>query len=114
MEDLMLNLEDLKTKSVFEIKSIAKKNNIDLQGATTRVDMLKILEGKEIVKVAKKEMSDKVAIYSDNNKYSIDKVFGTLKTGYNIVNKEAADWWLSRKGVRLATPQELARYYGVE
>ena len=38
---------------------------------------------------------------------------GSLKVGYNIVTKEVADWWLIKKGVRLATPNELARHYGI-
>jgi len=110
----MLNLEDLKTKSVFEIKSFAKKNNIDLKDARTKVEMINILEGKEVVQIAKKKVPEKVAIYSERNKHNSDKKIGSLKVGYNIVSKEAADWWLSRKGVRLATPQELARHYGIE
>lgn len=110
----MLDVEDLKIKSVFEIKSFAKKNNIDLKDARTKIEMLNILEGKEVVKIAKKEISDKVALYSDHNKHSIDRQIKSLKVGYNIVNKEAAEWWLSRKGVRLATPNELARHYGIE
>ena len=110
----MLNVEDLKTKSVFEIKSFAKKNNIDLQDARTKVEMLNILEGKEVVKIAKNKVPEKIAIYSERNKHNSDKKIGSLKVGYNIVSKEAADWWLSRKGVRLATPQELARHYGID
>lgn len=110
----MLNIEDLKTKSVFEIKSFAKKNNIDLKDARTKIEMLNVLEGKEVVTVAKKEVIDRVALYSDHNKISEDRKMGSLKVGYNIVTKEVADWWLTRKGVRLATPNELARYYGIE
>jgi len=110
----MLSVEELKTKSVFEIKSYAKKNNIDLQDAKTKIEMLNVIQGKEIVKVAKKELPERVALYSEKNKHNTDKKKGSLKVGYNIVTKEAAEWWLSRKGVRLATPEELARYYGVE
>jgi hypothetical protein len=110
----MLDVEDLKTKSVFEIKAFAKNNNIDLKDARTKVEMLRILEGKEVVKIAKKETPEKVALFSDHNKNSIDSKIANLKVGYNIVTKEAAEWWLTRKGVRLATPNELARHYGIE
>lgn len=111
----MLNLEELKAKTVFELKSYAKKNNIDLKDAKTKIEMLDVLQGKEIIVLSKpKEPTKKVAIYSDHNKYSVNKQKGSLKVGYNIVSKEAADWWLSRKGVREATPEEIARYYGVE
>ena len=110
----MLDVEDLKTRSVFEIKSFAKKNNIDLKDARTKVEMLRVLEGKEVVQIAKKETPNRVALYSDNNKHSIDRKMGSLKVGYNIVTKEAADWWLTNKGVRIATPNELARHYGID
>jgi len=110
----MLDIEELKTKSVFEIKSFAKKNNIDLQDARTKIEMLNILEGKEVIKIAKNKVPEKIAVYSERNKHNSDKKIGSLKVGYNIVSKEAADWWLSRKGVRLATPEELARHYGVD
>jgi hypothetical protein len=43
----MLSIEELKTKSVFEIKSYAKKNNIDLKDAVKKVEMLNILQGIE-------------------------------------------------------------------
>jgi hypothetical protein len=110
----MLEIEDLKTKSVFEIKSFAKKNNIDLKDARTKIEMLNLLEGKEVITIAKQEVFNKVALYSEHNKVSEDRKMGSLKVGYNIVTKEVADWWLARKGVRLATPNELARYYGIE
>lgn len=36
---------------------------------------------------------------------------GSLTRGYNIVTKEAADVWLTRKGIRVANPDEVASYY---
>ena len=110
----MLDVENLRTKGVLEIKSFAKKNDIDLKDARTRLEMLNILEGKEVVKIASKKIAEKFALHSDHNKHCIDRKIVSLKAGYNIVNKEAADWWLSRKGVRLATPKELAIYYGID
>jgi hypothetical protein len=38
---------------------------------------------------------------------------GTVKKGYNIVSKEQADQWLTRRHIRLATPEEIAQEYGV-
>jgi len=38
---------------------------------------------------------------------------GTVKKGYNIVSKQQADQWLTRKHIRLATPEEVAQEYGV-
>lgn len=107
----MLSIEDLKTKSVFEIKSIAKKNNIDLGNAKTKVEMLNAFQGiKEVVKEEPKETISQIALYSEKNKHNSE--IGVLKFGYNIVTKEAADKWLVFKGVRIATPEEVARHYG--
>lgn len=53
----------------------------------------------------------KVAIYSDKNMRW--QGLGGISKGYNIVTKEAADRWLTRKGIREATPQEVATHYGL-
>jgi len=38
---------------------------------------------------------------------------GKVVKGYNIVSKQQADQWLTRKHIRLATPEEVAQEYGV-
>lgn len=53
----------------------------------------------------------KVAIYSDKNMRW--QGLGEITKGYNIVTEEAADKWLSRKGIREATAQEVASHYGL-
>lgn len=53
----------------------------------------------------------KVAIHSDKNMHW--NGIGRITKGYNVVTKEAAEKWLSRKGIREATPQEVATYYGL-
>lgn len=53
----------------------------------------------------------KIAIYSEKNMHW--NGIGGISKGYNIVTKEAAVKWLSRKGIREATPQEVASYYGL-
>ena len=52
---------------------------------------------------------EKVAVYSSKNlfKYGL----GELKIGYNIVTKEASDFWITHKAVRIATPEEVANAY---
>lgn len=52
----------------------------------------------------------KVAVWSD--KHIRWSGVGALIKGYNIVTKEAADKWLSRSGIREATPEEVAAHYG--
>lgn len=64
------------------------------------------------VEVESKEEDDanKVALWSDKNiRWS---GVGTLNKGYNIVNKEAAEMWLAKQGIREATPEEVASHYG--
>lgn len=130
--------EEFVNMTIAELKSYAKKNDIDLFGTSTKEEVLEVVlsfyprvEGdrKEDLpkapqkksKAAKKEEpkkdpvevpTDKVVVYSNKNMHW-DEV-GNLKTGFNIIKKEAADKWLARKGavVRMATPEELAKHYG--
>lgn len=62
-------------------------------------------------KAPKKEQDpDKVALWSEKNiRWA---AIGELAKGYNIVTKEDAEKWLSLKGIRTATPKEVATYYG--
>lgn len=53
--------------------------------------------------------SEKIALWSDKNIRWSD--VGTLTKGYNIVTKEAAEKWLTKAGIREATPEEVATYY---
>jgi hypothetical protein len=65
-----------------------------------------VVEIKEVV-----DMTDKVALYSTKNIHWGNGV-GALKVGYNIVSKEASEKMVTHKAVRIATPEELASYYG--
>jgi hypothetical protein len=111
---MMITIEELVTKTVFELKSYAKKNNIDLYGATTKMQILETIGSfipdpkKEVIEPSK--TNEKIAIYSNKNLHWVN--LGQLTLGYNIVTKEASEKWLTRKQVRLATPEELANYYG--
>ncbi len=110
----MITVEELVTKTVFELKSYAKKNNINLYGATTKMQILETIgsfipnPNKEVIEPSK--TNEKIAIHSTKNLHW-ERV-GQLKLGYNIVTKEASEKWLTRKQVRLATPEELVNYYG--
>lgn len=55
---------------------------------------------------------EKVAIYSEKNMHWTGT--GAVQKGYNIVTKEAAEKWLTRKGIRIAEPEEVATFYGQE
>jgi len=52
---------------------------------------------------------NKVAVLSNGNIHW-DEV-GSLKTGYNLVTEEAATKWTTLGGVRLATPEEVAKEF---
>ncbi len=57
------------------------------------------------------EEVEKVAIHSEKNMNW--NGIGRVSKGYNIVTKEAADMWLTRKGVREVEPEEVATHYGL-
>lgn len=59
----------------------------------------------------KTQTYNKVAIFSPKNIYW-PKV-GTIKKGYNIVTLEKAEQWLTKSGIRSASPEEVAREYGL-
>jgi hypothetical protein len=110
-----MTIEELAKKTVMELKSYAKKNDIDLFGVSTKLQILEVIasfipnESTEIIKENKAEI-EKVALYSDRNIYWGG--LGELKVGYNIVSKEASEKWITRKAVRIAQPEEVASYYG--
>jgi hypothetical protein len=56
-----------------------------------------------------KNTTEKVAVYSSKNlfKYGL----GELKIGYNIVTKEASNFWTTNSAVRVATPEEVSKAY---
>lgn len=108
-------IEELKSKTVFELKSYAKKNNIDLFGVSTKNDILEVIfsfvpkESSELV-VGKQKPQEKVAVYSLRN-LSWNGV-GELTKGYNIVTQKDSEKWLTHKSVRSASPEEVKRAYG--
>jgi hypothetical protein len=108
-------VEELKNKTVFELKSYAKKNNIDLYGVSTKNEILEVIfsfvpkEKKEPI-INTKAPTEKVALYSLRN-ISWNGV-GELIKGYNIVTSEKAEKWITNKSVRTATPEEVKRAYG--
>lgn len=56
------------------------------------------------------EDTSKEAVWSEKNiRWS---GVGALIKGYNIVSKEAAEKWVTQRGVRNATPEEVAAHYG--
>lgn len=64
---------------------------------------------KQAARKENKKETEKVAVFSERN-LSWTEV-GSLTKGYNIVNKEASEKWLTNPRVRLATPEEIKREY---
>lgn len=51
----------------------------------------------------------KVAVYSTRNLYADG--FGKINVGYNIIAKKHVDFWTAQRGIRLATPDEVAEAF---
>lgn len=56
------------------------------------------------------EPEEKVAVHSTRN-VTWEGV-GKVYRGYNIVSKDAAEKWLTRSHIRIATPEEVAKEFG--
>jgi hypothetical protein len=109
-------IEDLSKKTVMEIKSYAKKNNIDLFGVSTKTHMLEVIASwtpkEESIAEPKveKPKDEKIALFSERNIFW--NGVGEVVKGYNIVTKEVSEKWLTHSKVRIATPKEVAKHYG--
>jgi hypothetical protein len=106
-------IEEMSKKTIFELKSYAKQNNINLDGVSKKNEILEIIlsfnpEKKEELK--EEQAQGKVALYSERN--LTWNGTGSLQRGYNIVTKEASEKWLKHKAVREASPKEVAQYFG--
>lgn len=65
-------------------------------------------QNKEIETV---KVKDLVAIHSIKNLYSSS--LGKVLKGYNIIEKKNLEKWLTKSGIRLADPEEVAKEYGL-
>ena len=63
----------------------------------------------EKIEISEVPTTNKVALFSVRNIYADG--FGKINIGYNIVPKKYADFWLNQRGVRLATPEEVAEAF---
>lgn len=67
-----------------------------------------ILEAKE---KKEKAIKDLVAIHSPKNIYWSG--VGKILKGFNIVERHNAEKWMTKPGVRIANPEEVAKEYGL-
>lgn len=110
----MFNVDELSVKTVMEIKSFAKKNNIDIFGATKKAELLEVIKNwtPSVVQEPIKENNSDMPVAVFSAKFLFWNGLGDLKKGYNIVTKEESEKWITHKAVRIATPSEVASYYG--
>lgn len=59
----------------------------------------------------KKTKEETVALYSTRN--VLWPGIGEVTRGYNIVTGEVAEKWLTRDHIRVSTPEEIAKEFGV-
>ena len=59
--------------------------------------------------VEEKPVNTKTALFSTRNMYA--NGFGKLTVGYNIIPNKHVEFWLQQRGVRLATPEEVAEAF---
>lgn len=75
-----------------------------------KADIPLVKESKPKKKETAAETRKDVAVYSERNLYKYE--LGELSKGYSILPAAKADKWVaSTKKVRIATPEEVARYY---
>lgn len=107
-------VEKFNKMTVPQLKSYAKKNDIDVFGATTKLDLLEAIlpfvPREDHQEVKSDTVQEKVAVFSERNLHW--NGVGHLQRGYNIVTKEVSEKWLKHKAVRIAKPEEVAKHYG--
>ena len=89
-----------------EVPTLGLNENGVLGSTTTKANKPKV----EAVPAGESAvMANKVAVYSTRNLYADG--FGKINVGYNIIPNKYVDFWVKQKGVRLATPEEVAEAF---
>lgn len=102
-EEVVVIPEEVKETTVVE----SVENNV--VGTTTKTPKPAKTNKSKAVEVPGRK--DKVAIYSSKN-VTWSSV-GTVYRGFNIVTPEVAEKWLERNHIRMATPEEVAKEFGL-
>jgi hypothetical protein len=119
LEDVdILEDEDIAVESVEEVNVIVEPVKSEETQALAPVENNTIgstktakVANKPKAKISQIVPEEKVAIFSTSNVTwnGVGKVY----RGINIVTAEAADKWLERSHIRTATPEEVAKEYGL-
>lgn len=92
-------------KETKEVPTIGMTNTGAIASGTTKAKKSEV----NVEAQASAPTTTKVAIFSERNLYADG--FGKINVGYNIVPKKYVDFWVAQRGVRLATPEEVAEAF---
>lgn len=116
VEDVLANVdqEEKKEEVVTLPEPKTEKTAVDsvennVVGTSTKSS--KPAKNAKLATVKKDGKPEKVAIHSSKN--ATWPGVGTVYRGYNIVLPEHADQWLTRTHIRPATPEEVAKEFGL-
>ena len=109
--DLKTTVEEVPVAENVVEPEIVEDVKVEEPTLVEAVEEPKVETTEKPAKAEKKVFKDTVAIYSSKN-ISWQEV-GKVSKGYNIVSKEASKEWLKRKDIRLATPEEVAKEFGL-
>ena len=100
---------ELNEMTAAELREHAKSLGLDIRDARSKTALIKKISEAQ----APAKQPEKIALHTDHNLYH--PLLGRLNKGYNILAAADADLWLKAVGkrVRVATPQEVAAFYGV-
>lgn len=91
-------------------KEVPTIGNLDSGAIASGTAKVKKAAPKAEAPVVESSKTTKVALFSERNLYA--EGFGKLNIGYNIVPQKHVDFWVAQRGVRLATPTEVAEVFG--
>lgn len=102
-ENLEIPTEDIVTEDILaEDIKVVEEPKVEKPKAETKIEKSK--------PVKTKDKPEKLAVYSERNLYKYE--LGDLTKGYSILPADKAEKWVEATNkVRLATPEEVARYY---
>lgn len=101
-----VEISEPENQSEEEIKALAPLKSGAI-GSTTK----KVAKKTKPKKAPAAKKIETIAIHSTRN-VNWQNV-GKVEKGYNIKTKDEAEQWLTRNHIRLATPEEVAREFGV-
>jgi len=97
-------------EGVISSENVATSPNVSVVSNQDNVIGSGSADKKESPKPNVAKEKNTVALYSTRN--VTWSGVGQVSKGYNIVTKQAADKWITRDHIRIATPEEVARDFG--